>query len=164
MHIFLEPVGVLVRNRCVDLVGRLDTRIAAKLTHPVVVEESHCGRHVDVAPLGVLPDEVVARLLDVARHAHVLGPLLLRVELGSPPRLGQDSQTRPLVQQQALFLSALVGPIMLFISTLISSLHNSIYVPVHFGPHVTHDPDQFCSDFGKILILTKPFWAEFLEF
>ena len=121
VHIFLEPVGVLVRNRCVDLVGRLDTRIAAKLAHPVVVEESHCGRHVDVAPFGVLPDEVVARLLDVARHAHVLGPLLLRVELGSPPRLGQDSQTRPLVQQQALFLSALVGPIMLFISTYLFS-------------------------------------------
>jgi len=59
------------------------------------MEKPDRRRYVDVHAFRVLPDEVVSGLLDVPRHADVLGALLLRIELFFPPRFPQNPERRP---------------------------------------------------------------------
>ena len=91
-----EKVAVAVHGT-VDAAVGVDAVVAAELADTVMMQVPDRGRHVNVDPLRVLPDEVVPGLLDVPWHADVLGPLLLRIELLFSAGLSEDPQRGPVL-------------------------------------------------------------------
>lgn len=72
---------------------RLDAVVASELAHAVVMEDGGVGWNVErPVARSQLPHEVVARLHHELGSAHVLGALLVRVELGAASSLAQRHQ------------------------------------------------------------------------
>ena len=71
-----------MKHPAVHVTFSVDAIVSAKLTHPVVVQISEFGRHIEIGTSGKFPNEMVPGFFDILRHTNIFGPLFLRVEFG----------------------------------------------------------------------------------